>query len=158
MTRIEGKVASILTERELVLNVGATHGVEVGMRFDILYAGGIKVRNPDNPREILGSVEWPKTQVKVVQIYETMCVARTFRTVTIPARGSAASSFRALSLGIAETYVPQQRKIETLRTDETRAARELSEEESLVKVGDVAVQVVPVAVVEDAEEESGESD
>ncbi|MFF2772967.1 hypothetical protein ACFVUP_38300, partial [Streptomyces bacillaris] len=67
MSRIEGKVASVLNERELVLNVGAEEGVEVGMRFKILYAGGIEITDPDT-NEALGNVEWPKTEVKIVSV------------------------------------------------------------------------------------------
>jgi hypothetical protein len=144
MSRIEGKVASILNEREVVLTVGEEQGVEVGMQFSILYPGGIEVPDPDRPGYIIDSIEWPKTQVKVVQTYPKLAVARTFRTVTIPEQGV---SF--LGLAAAMSYKPESTVVETLRTNGAFAEKELDAEESIVKVGDPAVQLsAPMRMVE----------
>src|SRR5579862_1071556 len=79
--RIRGKVAAILSARELILNVGAEDGVEVGMQFVILNSKGVNVTDPDTGH-VLGTVEVPKTVVKVVRVdAEHLSVARTFRTV-----------------------------------------------------------------------------
>ncbi len=152
MSRIEGKVASVLNERELVLNVGSVEGVEVGMRFKILYAGGIEITDPDTNAP-LGNVEWPKTEVKIVSVQPHMSVGRTFRTVTIPASG-----YR----GIAElsalygSYAPEKQVVETLRSSDGFAEKEISPSESLVKRGDPAVQIVPLSKnVKSAETEEG---
>ena len=136
MSRIEGKVASILNEREVVLTVGEEHGVQVGMQFNILYPGGIEIRDPDNPNIIIDSIEWPKTQVKIIQVYPRLAVARTFRTITIPEEGlNFGAAFGALR------YKPAETVIETLRTDGSFAEKEIDPSESVVKVGDPAVQV-----------------
>ncbi len=137
MSRIEGLVATVLNERELVLNVGSEHGVQVGMRFDILYPGGIRIPDPTDPSKTLGSVEWPKTQVKIVQVYPNLSVGRTFRTITTPAKGL---NLGAFSTGL--TYTPEKTTVETLRTDGPFAVREIDPEDSLVKIGDPAVELV----------------
>jgi len=155
VTRIEGKVASVLNERELVLNVGSEEGVEVGMRFKILYAGGIEITDPDTD-EPLGNVEWPKTEVKIVSVQPHMAVGRTFRTVTVPASGfrgvgGFASAFNLL----ADTYEPEKEVVETLRSSDGFAEKEIDAAESVVKRGDPAVQIVALprkAISADAEE------
>jgi len=142
VTRIEGKVATVLNERELVLNVGAAEGVEVGMRFKILYPGGIEVTDPDT-QEPLGSVEWPKTEVKIVSVQPHVAVGRTFRTITIPETGNRFSSFRMGLLGM-DNYEPAKQVVETLRSSDGFAAKEIAASESVVKRRDPAVQVVPL--------------
>lgn len=75
---IEGYVARVLNSRELVINRGSKHGVEVGMYFDVLAPEAEDIRDPvtDEP---LGNVDRPKVAVKVVQVQEKLSVARTFR-------------------------------------------------------------------------------
>lgn len=144
MSRIEGKVATVLNERELVLNVGSEEGVEVGMRFKILYQGGIEITDPDTD-EPLGNVEWPKTEVKIVSVQPHMAVGRTFRTVTIPESGSNYSSvFRAAGILGYDNYQPAKEVVETLRSSDGFAEKELDASESVVQRGDPAVQVVPL--------------
>lgn len=136
MSRIEGKVASILNEREVVLTVGQDDGVEIGMQFNILYPGGIEIRDPDDSSKIIDSIEWPKTQVKVVQVYPRLAVARTFRTITTPERGfNVAAALSGLN------YTPAKTEVETLRTDGSFAEKEIDPADSVVKVGDPAVQI-----------------
>ena len=61
---IRGKVARILNSREVALNVGASHGVEDGMQFDILAPELHNIRDPDT-HEVIGSVNRPKVRVQV---------------------------------------------------------------------------------------------
>lgn len=156
MTRIEGKVATVLNERELVLNVGSEEGVAVGMRFKILYPGGIEITDPDT-NEPLGNVEWPKTEVKIVSVQPHMAVGRTFRTVTVPEVGKPyLSAFRVASLLGMDDYQPEKKVVETLRSSDGFAEKEISDAESVVKRGDPAVQVVPLPKkAKDAESEEG---
>lgn len=150
MSRIEGKVARVITERELVLNVGSSHGVEVGMRFKILYPGGVAVTDPDTG-ETLGSVELEKTVVRIVSVQERMSVGRTFRTIEIPERGTNFARFTVSALG--GDYEPARTEVETLRSGSGFAAKELSEKESVVKTGDPAVQMLPVPQPDEEPEE-----
>lgn len=132
-TRIRGKVAAILSRRELILNLGADDGVELGMRFVILNSKGIDVRDPDTGK-VLGTVEVPKTVVKIVRVDGPhLSVGRTFRTIA----GSPGISSALLGMS-SITGTPS--RTETLDIESGSSLKaELSEEESYVKPGDLAV-------------------
>ncbi|NCT90137.1 hypothetical protein GXB85_04100 [Cellulomonas sp. APG4] len=138
-TRIEAKVARILTARELVLNRGSDAGVEVGMRFAILNRRGNEIIDPET-KEVLGSVELPKTFVKVISVDARLCVARTFREFYHPGQRGALDFTSSLSTLMAS--IPERTEVETLKTDETRMKDEMDEADSFVKTGDPAVQVI----------------
>ena len=132
--RIEGRVAQILTARELVINRGTVEGVEVGMRFAVLNRRGTDIRDPDTG-DVLGSIELEKVLVKVVRVDEHLAVARTFRTFRVPGTGALGwTSFQ----GSPARTVP-----ETLKTDERRLKDELDEKESYVKIGDPLSKLSP---------------
>ncbi len=141
---IEGKVARLLTVRDLVINRGSAHGVEVGMRFKILNPNGQSIRDPDT-RDIIGSVEMVKVVVKVVEVQENLCVARTFKTIkTEPSGAMGRISIGAIaSMADAFGTVGGER-VETLRTNEKLAEQDIDEAESYVRTGDPAVQVVRI--------------
>ncbi|RFA11986.1 hypothetical protein B7R21_11675 [Subtercola boreus] len=130
--RIEGKVAQILTEQDLVINRGSLQGVRIGMRFAILSPRGADIKDPDTG-EILDSVELAKTFVKIVDVKPKVAVGRTFR--TIKSRGTSISA-----LGFA--FGTGEDRQETLRTSERRLQQDLSPSDSYVKIGDPAVQVI----------------
>lgn len=127
-SRIEGKVAQILTERELVINVGEASGVRVGMRFAVLNRKGANIVDPDTGKN-LGSVDLPKTFVKVISVEEKMAVARTFREFT---RTTISTIFGG----------PAKPEFETLKLNSQTAKAELDEADSYVKIGDPVVQMV----------------
>ncbi|GAB3055078.1 hypothetical protein GCM10027053_14850 [Intrasporangium mesophilum] len=128
--RIRGKVAAILSKRELILNIGGEDGVEVGMKFVILNQNGVDVTDPDTGA-VLGTVEVPKTVVKVVRVDGPhLSVARTFRTI----KGT--PGILALSTSLSGTPT----RTETLDIESGSSLRaELSEQESYVKRGDLAL-------------------
>src|SRR6266704_4092986 len=128
--RINGKVAAILSRRELILNIGSEDGVEIGMKFVILNSKGIDVTDPDSG-EVLGTVEVPKTVVKVVRVDGPhLAVARTFRTL----RGTPGI------FGSMPSITGTPSRPETLDiTPGSSLKAELSEEESYVKRGDIAL-------------------
>jgi hypothetical protein len=130
--RIEAYVARILNDRELVINKGSEDMVEVGMRFAILTDAGIGITDPMTG-EPLGDVERPKLLVKITQVRERLAVAATYRTKTIQ------GNLAILNMPI----FTQTREVdERLRASDTSYARALTDEESLVNVGDKAVQVI----------------
>lgn len=135
---LRGKVARILDTRNLVINLGATHGVVVGMYFDVLDPKGEDIRDPDT-NEILGSLERPKVRVQIVKTEDRISVASTFRkkTVNVGGRGGLAVG------GLAEMFMPPKHvtKYETLKTTE-KTWEDLEESESYVKTGDPVVQVL----------------
>lgn len=128
--RIRGKVAAILSKRALVLNVGSGDGVEIGTRFVILNSKGVDVLDPDTG-EVLGTVEVPKTIVKVVRVDGPhLSVARTFR--TIPAT-SGIGSLQAIMSGRAA-------HVESLTIEHgTSIQSELDDADSYIKRGDIAL-------------------
>jgi hypothetical protein len=135
---IRGKVARILNSRELILNVGSSAGVVVGLYFDILDPKGEDIRDPDTD-EVLGSIERPKVRVQVTKVDEKLCVASTYkkRQVNVGGRGFGVQDDFARMLAPPK-YVTQ---FETLKTTE-KTWENLSEEQSYVKIGDPAVQVI----------------
>lgn len=132
--RIEAVVAQILTERELALNKGKQDGVEIGMRFVVLNRRGRDILDPVTGQS-LGSVELEKAIVKVVRVYDKLAIARTFRTYENQRKFLLPAEF----LGLSDV---RRERVETFRTDERKLRDELSEEESFVKIGDPALQIV----------------
>lgn len=134
---LRGKVARILDTRHLVINLGSSQGVSVGMYFDVLDPKGEDIRDPDTG-EVLGSIERPKVRVQVLKVEERLSVASTFRkrTVNVGGRGGMAIG------GLAEMFLPPKHvtKYETLKTTED-TWENLDESESYVKTGDPVVQV-----------------
>lgn len=129
---IRGKVAAVLSARELALNVGDTDGVIVGMRFAILNRKGVGIQDPDTG-EPLGDVPVVKTVVKVVRVDgPRLSTARTFR--TIPGKPGLADL-------VAITGRPQ--RTETLAVDPSREdVIKIDDHDSYVKKGDTAIQTV----------------
>jgi hypothetical protein len=139
--RSEAKVAKILTERELVLNRGTDSGIEIGMRFAIQNMNGQNIVDPETGED-LGSLDFSKTIVKIIDVYPKMSVAKTFRQFKVP--GQRATGIYAFSITedhFGRPGTSDQIETETLRTDEKMLKDELSEEESYVKIEDLAVQV-----------------
>ena len=82
---IEGKVAEILNERELVLNKGEIAGVKKDMIFGVFETK--EVIDPDTG-EILGPVDSVKIRAKVVDVQPKLSVCRTFETYQVNIGGS----------------------------------------------------------------------
>lgn len=72
---VEGKVAKILGNREIVINRGRTGGVRQGMIFEIFAAEGEEVWDPDTG-ETLGTVEDVKAKAEVTEVQERLSIAR----------------------------------------------------------------------------------
>jgi hypothetical protein len=108
--RIEGKVAHILNDREVIIDRGEIDGVELGKRFVIL--GVYETPNTRNPAALL-KIDYPKTIVKIVRFQgEDHCVGRTFRTIKgTPARDSIFGMASAL-----ESIRATPDRVETLKT------------------------------------------
>lgn len=73
--RIECRVADVLSNQILILNVGYDDGVIPGMVFEIVDQR--EVRDPST-NEHLDTVELVKTAVKVFRVHEKVSLARTF--------------------------------------------------------------------------------
>ncbi len=72
---VEGKVAKILGNSEIVINRGRTEGVRPGMLFEVFAPEGEEVWDPDTG-ETLGTVEDVKAQAEVTEVKDRLAVAR----------------------------------------------------------------------------------
>ena len=72
---VEGKIAKVLGNNEVVLNRGREHGVRPGMMFEIFAPEGDEVWDPDTG-ETLGTVEDVKAKAEVTEVKEKLSVAR----------------------------------------------------------------------------------
>lgn len=143
---IRGKVASVINEREIAINVGTTHGVTVGMYFDVMDAHDEDIRDPDT-NEVLGSIKRPKVRVKITYAQERLSVASTYRSKRVNLGGSGGGIVAALDLGpFSKSLMPPNwvTKYETLKKRDrtTEGLNELNEEDSLVQTSDPVVQVL----------------
>ena len=80
MTDIKGKIAAIINDYEVVLNIGSEHGVTEGMIF-VIYELGENIKNPEN-EEDLGKLEIIKGIIKIKNVQEKMSFAESFETKT----------------------------------------------------------------------------
>ena len=67
---VEGKVAKILSETHVIINVGSMQGIQNGTVFTI-YAQGDEVTDPDTG-EVLGKWEVPKALVVAVHVQDRL--------------------------------------------------------------------------------------
>ena len=87
---VEGKVAKILGNNEIVVNRGRQEGVRAGMLFEIFAPEGEEVWDPDTG-ETLGTVEDVKARAEVTEVKDRLSVARL--------QNTAASPFGAVNIG-----------------------------------------------------------
>ncbi len=87
---VEGKVAKILGNNEIVINRGRNEGVRTGMLFEVFAPEGEEVWDPDTG-ETLGTVEDVKAQAEVTEVKDRLSVARL--------KGAANSPFGAVDIG-----------------------------------------------------------
>lgn len=73
---IEGKVARILSDNLIIINVGAANGVKVGMAFAVL-AQGDEVKDPATG-EVLGRWEVPKGYIRASHVQERLATCEGF--------------------------------------------------------------------------------
>jgi hypothetical protein len=131
---LQGKVAKILTEREVVINIGSVQGVKKGMRFAILASTPEEVSDPETG-EVLDVVDRPKVLVQATEVRERITICSTYRTTKIP--GGAFNTVYSIN----RLFDLPQEVPETLRIEDSSLPAPLSPEESYVKVGDRVKQV-----------------
>ncbi len=134
---LEGSVAQILNERELVINIGSTRGVRRGVKFAVLAPEPSEIFDPETG-ELLGVVDREKVRVQAREVHErfTICATYEKRVVRSGGSGFGAAAFRDLF------EPPRTREVPiTLGMDEESVPAPLSAEESYVKIGDRVKQV-----------------
>jgi len=96
---IAGKVAKVVSETTVVINVGAKDGVKDGMRF-VIVAEGDEVKDPDTG-ESLGKWEVVKGRLAASNVQENMTVCE-----AEPPRKKVGPSPRTLSASMIEVSMP----------------------------------------------------
>ena len=124
---LEGKVAQILNDREVVINRGSKDGVETGMKFKIVES--LTILDPDTDEE-LGSIERENIRVKVIDVQPAFAIAHTYQTYQA-LDGMSRDLFRVAG----RTY--SMTKVRTIRSSEDASAVDAK----LVRIGDKVVQV-----------------
>ena len=138
---IEGKVATILNSRELVINKGKTSGVKKDMIFGVLEIKE-NIEDPDT-REVIGSVESVKIRVKVVDVQPKLSVCRTYETFQTNIGGSGKFTISTLS-AFFEPPPKWVTRIKTLKSEDA-SFEDLGVTGSFVKIGDKVRQVIKFA-------------
>lgn len=131
MKEIRGSVARILNSTQIVINRGSKEGVEIGMVFEVLDKNATEIMDPETG-ELLGSIDRPKVEVKIVTIEEKLSIAETYKTRRINRGGNGSSLTAFTGMFSPPDYVDE---LETLKAED-KAWEDLPEEKSFVKVGD----------------------
>lgn len=123
---ITGHVARILSDDELILNVGREHGVKEGMEF-VIFSESDPVFDPQTGED-LGPLEIVKGRVKVFHVQERISRTRTETyVVELPSLGEVLSG---------SPFLPSRREIRRRKLKIDEPAIKPIEEEYTVKVGD----------------------
>ena len=136
--QIRGQVARILSDREVALNVGREHNVEVGMLFDIMVPAALEITDPDtgNPLGRIDRVR-AKARVKVSSVEDKFCIARTYRMERVNVGGR-----DALPRLRGDLDLPRwEARVERIKTHEI-SSEGLTESERYVATGDPVQQVL----------------
>ena len=128
-TRIEGRVAQVLNARQLVINRGEADGVRQGMKFEILSESLLQITDPETG-QILDELNRVKVRVAATEVRERVTVCSTYEQ-----RETGHTS-------VLDAFVPARTVPVTLRVEPTQAPQHLDPEESYVRRGDRAVQMI----------------
>lgn len=71
---MDGKVIRILSDTELIINLGADDGVEFGSKFEI-YEPGESVVDPSTKKN-LGVLDYVKATVKVIELHNSFSLVK----------------------------------------------------------------------------------
>jgi len=129
---IEGKVAQILSESRVIINVGQAAGVKEGMLFVILAEGG-EVKDPDTGRP-LGKWEMPKGRVRVIHVQEKLSLCGAIASETPSAEPDATT--HTLSASMVAVSMPGRAQRLAPKLNVRQADISGLPEVSAVRVGD----------------------
>lgn len=118
-------MAQILNARELVINLGASHGVERGMRYKVVSELGAEIFDPDTHAS-LGRLEREKVRVEIVDVLDRMAVGKTYETRIV-----ADDFFLGIRKALGEREV-----VETIPSTKSPGWVKASDWDSFVNVGD----------------------
>lgn len=70
---LTGKIAAILNDQGVVINLGSEHGVKPGMKFVATYRTAI-ITDPDNEEVLLGELSFEIATMQATNVQEKMTV------------------------------------------------------------------------------------
>lgn len=105
-----GKIAHIIDETRVILNIGVNQGVKLNQIF-LIYQEGDEVFDPDT-KESLGKVEIPKGRVIIEHVQEKMAIAATEKK-----ESEATSRNKILSELMVDASIPKELDREKLKVD-----------------------------------------
>ena len=131
---ITGQVAALLNDRELAINRGSIHGVQVGMRFKVLNDVPSEIFDPETGEEI-GQIDHPKVRIEITAVHDKFAVASTFQETRVNVGGVGAG------IAVAQIFAPPkwESRIEKLPAGEPTFL-ESAKESMRVKTGDKVVE------------------
>ncbi len=132
-TLVIGKVAQVMNERELVINIGARDGVSKGMKFAVLAPTPLIIRDPDTGDE-LGTVDRPKVRVHATSVREKFTICSTYE---IRRTGGYLVAVAQLD----NILGPVREEPKTLRASDSSYPPPLDPEESYVQIGDRVIEI-----------------
>ena len=130
---IEGKVAAILNDRELIINRGADAGITEDMKFRVLEPEH-GIEDPDTG-EVLGSITNEKIRVRIAEVREKMSIARTYETYVIGPNVIDEITRQSASLRAIVT------RVRTLRGADNPGTAPFDAQASFINVGDLVIEV-----------------
>jgi hypothetical protein len=119
----DGKVAQVLNERELVINIGRADGVQRGMKFAVLAAKPTEITDPDTG-EVLGELDREKVRVKITEVHANMAVARTYESWTVG------------GVWFSNVFEEKRREYRTFHYSPGSIPAPIDDSDSYVKIGD----------------------
>jgi len=145
---ITGKIAAVIDDTTLVLNVGSNDGAREGMVFAVVSAHQ-DIADPDSG-ESLGLWESVKARVVVSHVQERMCTARSFLREEVDASGTLSTLMVRHSFGL---YGGRRDDRQSLDVQATAALGRPKTQP--IQVGDLARSVAVETSAEDTEVASG---
>lgn len=131
--KLEGRVAQILNERELVINIGSEAGVSKGMKFAVLADTPREIIDPVT-KESLGLLDQEKVKVQAKQVLPKMAVCRTY---TFRRVGGELNPGR----NIASMLGPERQEYDTFNVENSSFPAPIDPSQSYVKIGDRVRQI-----------------
>lgn len=135
---VSGKVAQVVSDREVILNKGEDDGVTEGMYFHLLEEEPVDILDPDNPKVVLGRVRKVKLAVEAVEVAEKLTLARTFLTRSVNVGGTGMDATMFFSSMRPPKYIEE---VQSFKNDDDSSLSKASRK-PVVSIGDEFIQIL----------------
>lgn len=141
-TSVHGRVAKIISDREVILNKGYKQGLFEGAYVTVTDPSTQSIKDPITGEE-LGDFKRITAVLRVAECTENLALAKTFRTKRVRVGGGMGMG----NIGEMLAAPKYETKVETLRFD-PQEGLPISEEESAISTGD-PFETIPEEDAED---------